>query len=150
MLKFERKKKSIAKRLNKTAFRPRNVYDEFFQFPEYMLFIPLNTINRVTFIMETRCVFWDVRIDSKNVSSNKESTQCTSCITGLPKIVKNSCFIRYNVSPKERRFGVPTPVGARRFSFLHTRPGGPWDPPSFLYNGYHCSFSWGRVARTWR
>jgi len=30
-----------------------------------MLIVRFNIINRVTFIMETRCVFWDVRIDSK-------------------------------------------------------------------------------------
>jgi len=51
--------------LNKKTFCPRNVNDVFFRFPEHMLIVHFDIINRVTFTMESQCVFWDVRIDSK-------------------------------------------------------------------------------------
>jgi hypothetical protein len=34
------------------------------------------------------------------------------------------------------RFGIRTPMEARRFPILHTRLGRPRGPPSFLYYGY--------------
>jgi hypothetical protein len=50
---------------------------------------------------------------------------------------------RYSLRPG--RFGVQTPVGAKRLRLLHSRPYRPYGPPSLLCNGYRGSFP--RVKR---